>query len=210
MNKYYEMEGQFAENGRISENSKFTGFVEIEEEVYKIHNANLGEVNVQHFKGIHVDTNDASQRKCLILGALMTGKHRDVGHAMDFSKLTSDPRVPPIKYYTQKKEDGNYRGFWVTPTEYFGIQEFAQITKFKQLSNEQVKAMKVLEFLKTGYQETTELPFPASMVRSKYEQKKHEITTIRGKLKNPKPNVVKKALKKVQQQTEQGDGHELP
>ena len=198
MSKYFEMQGQFAQNGVILPNNRFKGFIEMENEIYSYDSGNgYGKVNVQHFKGIQIDHYDKAQKSRLVLGALQFGEK--IGQTMHFKKLVNDRRMTPLVYGLEQDESGKYIGVWMPELTMFASEEIAELTKFIELTPEQVKEMKIVEFLAKGFADTEFSTMPPQMqvMVESYEQTKKIIIRQflgKGKTSTPKETIGANAI----------------
>ncbi len=165
----YKIEGEFSQNGILAPENSFSGFVELEKDFYTYKDVRIGEVNIVFFKGIQVDGYDEDKKSRLVLGGIQETK--DFLN-LYFRKLVNSEEATPIAYGVEsenKNIEGTYEGEWA-PVDNFMSSEYAKITEFRELSDAEVFALKVKEFLKKGYEETKKLPPQMKVVAMQEEQ----------------------------------------
>ena len=174
---YYRMEGRFAQHGKFDPNNTFKGFIELEDAIYERTDSRRT-TDVQFFKGIQYDDGDKTLRPRLILGAIESHPDFKEGKTMSFHKFVNNPIMTPLTYgLGLNKDRKTWSGSWMPELTKEPPFEQAELTNFTQLTNEQVKHMRVEEFLSTGYEATSPEKLPPQMllIASRYYDTKNGI-----------------------------------
>ena len=194
---YYRMEGRFAQRGKFDPNNTFKGFIELENEIYE-RTDKRRTTDTQFFKGIQYDDGDKMLRPRLILGAIESHADFSNGKLMSFHKFVNNPIMTPLTYgLGLNKDKKTWSGSWMpelTPEPPF---ERAEITMFHQLTDEQVKHMRVEEFLSTGYAATSpdKLPPQMLLIASRYYDTKNGIENAAKKFQEQQRRAFQKMQK---------------
>jgi hypothetical protein len=188
MGKYMEMSGRFMQDGASTPTNSFCGYVELEDEKYSFYDIELGKVTVQYFCGIQRNAYDPETSR-LVKGGLQSDEK--AGETMFFKKFVADPKLSTVSYGLAKNPDGTFDGIWVAEPHPFenmnedakesfisANEQKAQLTKFNELTAQQVQALGVKEFLVKGYKETSKLPAHAQDVLDVYEEVKQALKTM--------------------------------
>ncbi len=170
----YKIEGEFVQNGIFSQDNTFSGFVELEKEMYKYRDRRMGDVMLALFKGIQTDNYDPDKKSRLVLGGIQETKDFI---SLYFRKVVNDESSAPVVYGLESETgniEGSYSGEWGA-VEFVNIMsEPARINVFKELSDSEVEQLKVKEFLSKGYEETKNLP-PIMKIVVEEEEKTNNI-----------------------------------
>jgi len=94
MIKYEQISCRFERCGRTEAANAFSGFIEVEDEIYKTHGTEYGDVGHQYFRGIVRDAADG--RACPIYGEYFMPEN--MGTLMRFYKLSSDAKASPASF----------------------------------------------------------------------------------------------------------------
>ena len=180
----YKIEGEFSQDGVLAPENSFTGFVELEKDMFIYRDARMGEVSTVFFKGIQVDGYDEEKKSRLVLGGIQETKSF---LNLYFRKFVNSEELAPIAYGVEsesKNVEGAYEGEWA-PVNDFMASEYAKITEFRELTDAEVAKLGVKEFLKKGYEETKILPPQMKVVVDQEEQSNN---IIRAKARKVTPS----------------------